>query len=79
MAQKPITMIMDEFKASFVDLLNNANMPAWLILQILSPFMDQLRQLDEQQKAEERVNYERELEEERMQAENVQEEINGTN
>lgn len=64
MAQKPITMIMDEFKANFVDLLNNANMPAWLVLQIISPFMDQLKQLDEANRDQERQDYFKALEEE---------------
>jgi hypothetical protein len=37
--QKPTTVLMDEFKEKFIDLLNNAELPAWVVLYLLDPFI----------------------------------------
>ena len=62
--QKPITMLMDDFKEKFVDLLNNAQLPAWVLLYLLDPFIKQLQQFDEAAKAQDKQAYEQALEKE---------------
>lgn len=65
MVQKPTTMLMDEFKEKLIDLLNNAQLPAWVMLYLLEPFIEQLKQFDEATKIQDRENYEKALEVER--------------
>ena len=57
--RKPITMLMDEFKQKFTDLLNSADLPAWVILYLLEPYMRQLQQFDEASRAQDKEDYER--------------------
>ena len=59
--QKPITMLMDEFKSKFIDLLNNSQLPAWILLYILDPYIKQLQQFDEAAKEQDRQAYEEAL------------------
>lgn len=62
--QKPISMLMDEFKEKFVDLLNNAKLPAWVLLYLLDPFIKQLQQFDELSKQQDKEAYTKSLEKE---------------
>jgi hypothetical protein len=39
MIEKPTTMLMDEFKEKFIELLNNSKLPAWVVLYLLDPFI----------------------------------------
>lgn len=64
MVQKPTTMLMDEFKEKFIELMNNSQLPAWVLIYLMEPFMAQLRQFDEAAKAKDREDYERAVEEE---------------
>lgn len=62
--QKPITILMDEFKEKFIDLLNNANLPAWVVLYLLDPLIKQLQEFDQNQRVQEREEYQKALEKE---------------
>ena len=64
MVEKPTTMVMDEFKDKFVELLNSTPLPAWVMIYILEPYMNQLRQLDELNRAEDKERYQKAIEEE---------------
>jgi len=37
--QKPTTMLMDEFKEKFVELLNNSQLPAWVLIYLIEPYV----------------------------------------
>lgn len=60
---KPVTMLMDEFKESFIDLLNDSKLPAWILLYILDPFVKQLQQFDTASRENDKEEYERQLSE----------------
>lgn len=64
MIEKPTTMLMDEFKEKFIDLLNSSKLPAWVVLYLLEPFIKQLQEFDQNQRAQEREEYQKALEEE---------------
>lgn len=64
MIEKPTTMLMDEFKEKFIELLNNSKLPAWVVLYLLDPFIKQLQELDQAVKVQEREEYQKALEEE---------------
>lgn len=64
MIEKPTTMLMDEFKEKFIDLLNNANLPAWVVLYLLDPFIKQLQEFDQNQRVQEQEEYQKALEKE---------------
>lgn len=64
MVQKPTTMLMDEFKQNFIELMNNSQLPAWVLIYLMEPFMAQLRQFDEAARVKEREEYQKALEEE---------------
>lgn len=55
---KPITVIISEFKENFANLLNDAQLPAWLLLILMEPFINQLKQLSTMQEEEDRRRYE---------------------
>lgn len=59
--QKPTTMLMDEFKEKFIDLLNNSGLPAWVVLYLLDPFIKQLQEFDQMSRAEEKEKYQHAL------------------
>lgn len=59
--QKPTTMLMDEFKEKFVDLLNNSQLPAWVLLYLLDPFIKQLEELTIQVQEQEKQEYQMQL------------------
>ena len=59
--QKPITILMDEFKEKFIDLLNNSQLPAWVLLYLIDPFVKQLQQFDEASRAQDKETYEQSL------------------
>lgn len=61
--QKPVTMLMDEFKERFAELLNEAQLPAWILLYLLDPFVKQLQQFDAASRAEDKERYEQSLSE----------------
>lgn len=63
--QKPTTMLMDEFKEKFIQLLNEAQLPAWVLLYLIEPYIEQLRQVKEAVEEEEKRNYEAALKEEK--------------
>lgn len=63
MPEKPVTMLMDEFKEKFIDLLNNSKLPAWVLLYLLDPFVKQLQQFDEASRANDKEKYEQALKE----------------
>lgn len=56
--QKPTTMLMEEFKEKFVQLLNESQLPAWVLLYLIEPYVEQLRQMKEAVEEEEKRNYE---------------------
>ncbi len=56
--QKPTTMLMEEFKEKFVQLLNESQLPAWVLLYLIEPYVEQLRQMKEVVEEEEKKNYE---------------------
>lgn len=62
--QKPITILMDEFKEKFVDLLNNAKLPAWVLLYLIDPFVKQLQQFDEAARQQDKAEWDRSQQEE---------------
>lgn len=64
---------MDEFKEKLIDLLNNAQLPAWVMLYLLEPFIEQLKQFDEAARASDKEEYEKALEAERTGAGNEME------
>ncbi len=64
MAEKPITMRIDEFREKFVEIMNNANLPAWILLYVIEPYIKQLQVFDEAARAKDREDYETALKEE---------------
>ena len=65
MVEKPTTMLMDEFKEGLMKLLNEAKLPAWVLLYLIDPFVKQLQMFDEQARQQDRDEYERALKEEK--------------
>lgn len=61
MPEKPITMRIDEFKESFVNVMNESHLPAWLLLMLVDPYVKQLQQFDEADRAREKSEYEEAL------------------
>ncbi len=51
-------MLMEEFKEKFVQLLNESQLPAWVLLYLIEPYVEQLRQMKEVVEEEEKKNYE---------------------
>lgn len=70
--QKPITIQMDEFKENFLELLNSAQLPAWILLYLLDPFIKQLQQFDEASRAQDKEKYEQDLKENQMNEEKTE-------
>ena len=60
---KPISVLIDEYKKNFTDLLNNSQLPFWLLLMITEPFLTQMRQVADMQAKEEKEAYEASLKE----------------
>lgn len=42
---KPVTMLIEEFKTQFVKDINESKLPLWLIVSILSPYLEKLDSL----------------------------------
>lgn len=63
--QKPTTMLMEEFKEKFIQLLNESQLPAWVVLYLIEPYVEQLKQMKEAVEEEEKRNYEAALKEEK--------------
>lgn len=55
---KPITILIEEYKKNLTDLINNSELPAWLIILLTDPLMDQVRSLADKQAREDKQNYE---------------------
>ncbi len=55
---KPITILIEEYKKNLTDLINNSELPAWLIILLTDPLMDQVRSLADKQAKEDKENYE---------------------
>lgn len=55
---KPITILIEEYKKNLTDLINNSELPAWLIILLTDPLMDQVRSLADKQAREDKENYE---------------------
>lgn len=55
---KPITILIEEYKKNLTDLINNSELPAWLIILLTDPLMDQVRSLADKQAKEDKQNYE---------------------
>lgn len=68
--QKPTTMLMDEFKEKFVELLNNSQLPAWVLIYLIEPYVQELKQVEQRVKIEEREEYEKTLKETEEKTEN---------
>lgn len=75
MAQKPITMLMDEFKENFTHLLNESKLPAWVLLYLLDPFVKQLQMFDQAAREQDKENYENALKEEEKENEDANREL----
>lgn len=55
---KPITILIEEYKKNLTDLINNSELPAWLIILLTDPLMDQVKVLADKQAREDKQNYE---------------------
>lgn len=55
---KPITILIEEYKKNLTDLINNSELPAWLIILLTDPLMDQVKSLADKQAREDKQNYE---------------------
>lgn len=55
---KPITILIEEYKKNLTDLINNSELPAWLIVLLTDPLMDQVKSLADKQAREDKQNYE---------------------
>ena len=75
MAQKPITMLMDEFKENLTNLLNESKLPAWVLLYLLDPFVKQLQMFDQAAREQDKENYENALKEEEKGEEDADREL----
>lgn len=69
MIEKPTTVLMDEFKEKFIELLNGSKLPAWVVLYLLDPFIKQLQDFDQNQRVQEREEYQKALEKENQKIE----------
>lgn len=63
--QKPTTMLIDEFKEKFIQLLNDAQLPAWVVLYVLEPFIKQLQEFDATARIRDKEEYENQLKQEK--------------
>ena len=43
--KKPTTVAMSDFKESFIQLLKGSELPAWVLLYIIEPYVTELRQV----------------------------------
>lgn len=61
---KPITMVIDEFKNSIVLAINSSHLPMWVVADIIKDFAEQTKDLAKQQAEAERRAYEESIKEE---------------
>lgn len=55
---KPITMLINDYKKNLTDLINNSELPAWLIVLLTDPILDQVKTLANNQAENDRKTYE---------------------
>jgi len=41
-----MTVAMDEFKESFIKLINDAELPAWVLIYLIEPVLKELQEID---------------------------------
>ena len=70
--KKPTTVAMSDFKESLIQLLRGSELPAWVLLYIIEPYVAELRQVSKQVQVKEREEYEAALK-----AEEVKEKTEG--
>lgn len=64
MIQKPMTVAMDEFKESFIKLINDAELPAWVLIYLIEPVLKELQEIDSNNREQNFTQYMKELEKE---------------
>lgn len=62
--EKPTTVLISDLKDNLAKVLNECNLPAWVILYALEPFVNQLNMLKELQENEDKKAYEDSLKDE---------------
>lgn len=62
MIQKPMTVAMDEFKESFIKLINDAELPAWVLIYLIEPILKELQEIDSNNREQNFTQYMKELE-----------------
>lgn len=65
MIQKPMTVAMDEFKESFIKLINDAELPAWVLIYLIEPVLKELQEIDSNNREQNFTQYMKELEKKR--------------
>lgn len=61
--EKPITIIRDELKTSFANLINaNTNLPAFIIVDILESLLRELKTIEQSQLQNDKLIYEQSCE-----------------
>lgn len=55
--QKPITIIREELKNNIVELINNSNLPAFIVGDIVEKILFECRKLEQQQYEQDKKNY----------------------
>lgn len=56
--QKPITIIREELKNNIVELINNSNLPAFIVGDVVEKILFECRKLEQQQYEQDKKTYE---------------------
>lgn len=64
MMEKPVSMRIEEFKNNVVQEINRSKLPAWCLEPVIKDVLTEIHTIGEQQKAQDRAQYEKALEKE---------------
>lgn len=56
--QKPITIIREELRNNIVELINNSNLPAFIVGDVVEKILFECRKLEQQQYEQDKKTYE---------------------
>lgn len=61
--QKPVTVVREELRLKIINAVNEANLPAFVVGDILEKLLAECRQLERQQYEQDKRNYDASMEE----------------
>lgn len=61
--QKPVTIVREELRRDIINAINEANLPAFVVGDMLEKLLYECRQLEHQQYEQDKANYDAEVKE----------------